>query len=666
MQKFCYTFALLIVTISLFSNTEMYSQAVQDPASIPVYQASGTIIVDGILNEADWSATAPHLMFKAGGSPSGTSYTPTGGAIVKPVYKDSSTTYVRFLHSNNKLYISLKSNDKQVCKFDWEGDGMFMVMKDASDKNSELKLYVKSATTFGVETGGAAPIPADGYSGIGVVSGTIYDSSDVDNGYTAEAVVDLSKIGYASLPAAMKCFLNIFDPDNFSTGAAPWGANGNFFKQWWGSEWGSEWRTLNFVNKITPYDPAVLPVYAATAPIIVDGLLNESDWAADVPHLVYKIGGTPSGNEFAPTGGAIVKPVYKDSSTTYVRFLHSNNKLYISLKSNDKQVCKFDWEGDGMFMVMKDASDKNTELKLYVKDATTFGAETGGAAPIPADGYSGIGVVSGTIYDSSNVDNGYTAEAVVDLSKIGYASLPATMKCFLNIFDPDNFSTGAAPWGANGNFAKQWWGSEWGSEWRTLKFELSVVPVELTSFTAKLIGNEVSLNWSTATELNNKGFEIQRSVNNSEFNAVGFVEGNGTTSDVKNYSFVDKTVSANVNYSYRLKQIDFNGAFEYSKQINVGSAVPSQFALQQNYPNPFNPSTKVSFNLPVSSSINLDVYNLIGEKVLTLAAGQFEAGNHSFNVNAAQLSSGIYIYKLNAVGIDGSNFVSSKKMTLLK
>ena len=101
-------------------------------------------------------------------------------------------------------------------------------------------MKVLNPTTFGAESGGGTPIPSDGFDGLGVVSGTIYDSSDVDNGYTAEGWIDLSSLGYGTLPASLEVSVVIFDPDNYSFGVGPWGPNGNFYKQWWGSEWGSD------------------------------------------------------------------------------------------------------------------------------------------------------------------------------------------------------------------------------------------------------------------------------------------------------------------------------------------------------------------------------------------------------------------------------------------
>ena len=199
-----------------------------------------------------------------------------------------------------------------------------------------------------------------------------------------------------------------------------------------------------------------------------------------------------------------------------------------------------------------------------------------------------------------------------------------------------------------------------------IRFTPLNVPVELTSFTGAYVGNNVQLKWATATELNNSGFDIQRSANGSAFSTVGFVQGNGTTTEQKQYSFVDNTVDTKVSYAYRLKQIDFNGAFEYSSIVNVGITLPVEFSLEQNYPNPFNPSTKISYAVPVKSDVTLEVFNLIGQKMMTLAQGTVEAGTHTEVLNASDMSSGIYLVKLVAVGENGAEFTSSKKMTLLK
>jgi len=204
------------------------------------------------------------------------------------------------------------------------------------------------------------------------------------------------------------------------------------------------------------------------------------------------------------------------------------------------------------------------------------------------------------------------------------------------------------------------------SYWDNIDFSGTIVPVELTTFTGKYNNNTVLLEWSTATELNNRGFEIQRSTAGSPFVTIAFVEGKGTTTESNNYSYVDRTISQSTQYSYTLKQIDFNGSYHYSDVVNLGKSLPLNFVLAQNYPNPFNPSTTISFGLPVSSNVSLDVYNLIGEKVTSIYQGELEAGNYEYNFDASNLSSGIYVYILNAVGHDLNQFTASKKMTLLK
>jgi len=187
-----------------------------------------------------------------------------------------------------------------------------------------------------------------------------------------------------------------------------------------------------------------------------------------------------------------------------------------------------------------------------------------------------------------------------------------------------------------------------------------VVPVELTSFTATADDGDVVLNWSTATELNNFGFEVQRSIEEDEFVTVGFVNGSGTTTEAKNYRFADKNLSAG-NYTYRLKQVDFNGTFAYSDEVNVDVTALMQFELAQNFPNPFNPSTTIKFSIPQSSNVTLKIFNTLGQEVSTLINQNMESGVHTINFDASQLNSGIYFYRL-----DAGQFSEVRKMTLIK
>ncbi|MFN3560722.1 MAG: T9SS type A sorting domain-containing protein [Chloroherpetonaceae bacterium] len=185
------------------------------------------------------------------------------------------------------------------------------------------------------------------------------------------------------------------------------------------------------------------------------------------------------------------------------------------------------------------------------------------------------------------------------------------------------------------------------------------LPVELTSFNAQVLNNGVRLTWTTASEVNNSGFEVQRSNDQANWTALGFVRGAGTTTEAQSYSFTDAQASGRV--FYRLKQIDFDGQFEYSNVIEVNVGLPKQFALDQNYPNPFNPTTTIAYQLPTAGNVSLKVFDMLGKEVATLVNGRQEAGSYTVNFNANQLSSGVYFYRLQA-----GNFVQTRKMMLVK
>ncbi len=192
-----------------------------------------------------------------------------------------------------------------------------------------------------------------------------------------------------------------------------------------------------------------------------------------------------------------------------------------------------------------------------------------------------------------------------------------------------------------------------------------VVPVELTSFAATVNEGNVSLNWATATETNNQGFDIERKLANSEFQKIGYVSGYGTSTESHSYTFTDKNISAG-NYTYRLKQVDYDGTFEYSNEINVDVTVPLEFALDQNYPNPFNPSTTINFRLATDSKVSLKIFNVLGQEVETLINGNQAAGSHQVEFDASLLNSGVYFYRLEANSSGGNKFVDVKKMILNK
>ena len=189
------------------------------------------------------------------------------------------------------------------------------------------------------------------------------------------------------------------------------------------------------------------------------------------------------------------------------------------------------------------------------------------------------------------------------------------------------------------------------------------VPVELISFSANVFDMNVKLNWSTATEVNNYGFEILRSAqnDNADWTKVGFVEGHGNSNSAKQYSYVDNSVRAGQSYSYRLKQIDFDGQFEYSKVVNVEVGVPMEYSLAQNYPNPFNPSTSIEYTVPSNEYVTLKVYDVLGNTVSTVVNENKEAGKYNVMFDASNLTSGIYFYSIQA-----GKFNQVKKMMLVK
>jgi hypothetical protein len=194
-----------------------------------------------------------------------------------------------------------------------------------------------------------------------------------------------------------------------------------------------------------------------------------------------------------------------------------------------------------------------------------------------------------------------------------------------------------------------------------LSFFPGIVPVELTSFTANANDNgNVELNWSTATEINNQMFEIERRKTEGQFTTIGYVEGYGTTTEPQEYSYIDNAVETGT-YFYRLKQIDFLGTYEYSDEIEVEVIAPSEFTLEQNYPNPFNPSTQITYQLAQNSNVVLKVYNLLGKEVAVLVDEHKEAGIHKVNFDASSLPSGVYLYKIETAGL-----IKTKKMMLMK
>ena len=197
----------------------------------------------------------------------------------------------------------------------------------------------------------------------------------------------------------------------------------------------------------------------------------------------------------------------------------------------------------------------------------------------------------------------------------------------------------------------------------TLAQLTDIVPVEMITFTASVRNSQVQLLWSTASELNNRGFEIERSVNDaSNFTSVGFVDGKGNSTEINYYSFNDNPQVSGANQIYyRLKQIDFDGTSTYSNIVNVSYDVPAEFVLNQNYPNPFNPATTISYFVPKEGFVSLKVYDFLGREVKTLVNEMKSTGSYELSFDATNLPSGTYFCIMSADG-----FSKTTKMVLLK
>ena len=186
------------------------------------------------------------------------------------------------------------------------------------------------------------------------------------------------------------------------------------------------------------------------------------------------------------------------------------------------------------------------------------------------------------------------------------------------------------------------------------------VPVELIDFSIDVKGSYIILNWRTATELNNSGFEIERKYENQDWEKIGFVPGHGTTTERQAYSFTDKPKNKG-KYLYRLKQIDYDGSYKYSDIAYVDNLIPLKFELKQNYPNPFNPSTKILYSIPHTSNMIIKVFDILGNEIETLVNGEEQPGSFEVEFNASTLPSGVYFYRLRA-----GDFVDTRKMILMK
>lgn len=188
----------------------------------------------------------------------------------------------------------------------------------------------------------------------------------------------------------------------------------------------------------------------------------------------------------------------------------------------------------------------------------------------------------------------------------------------------------------------------------------NIIPVELVTFSAEATENGVKLFWTTGSELNNRGFEVQRSTNLADWQQIGFVNGYGTSTALNSYIYFDNQPLSSISY-YRIKQVDLDGTFKIYDPVQVDFSTVLTYELVQNYPNPFNPITTISYSIKEKGFVSLSVFDALGNRVAVLVEEEKPAGKHSINFDAKNLSSGVYYYRI----ISGS-FTETKKMMLLR
>lgn len=334
----------------------------------------------------------------------------------------------------------------------------------------------------------------------------------------------------------------------------------------------------------------------------------------------------------------------------------------------------------GAIIVIYNAAYKDTVLgpdDTNFSDGTLLIPDTNSTFLQPNPGWK-TSKAPGDAIGLFNPKSGTTIEGIMAVAWGGFANFP--MNRFSNGWGytliPSSLSTTQGFYFSGGTTAGVTNASNWITEadasstpGKTNGGDNNLLPVELTSFNASYQNSVVELNWRTETEVMNYGFDIQRAeiysksnLSNPSYEKIGFVNGHGNSNSPNDYSFIDKNISSG-KYLYRLKQIDINGKFKYSKSIEVNTGnIPNKFILEQNYPNPFNPSTTIKFGFQNNTHANLTVYNAIGQQVAELFNGIADAGRiYNINFDGSKLSSGVYFYRL-----QGDTKTEIKKMLLLK
>jgi hypothetical protein len=567
----------------------LHAQGHTDPLYLIIQSAEHDITVDGVADETDWQRRFDFLVFKAGYEPGDVEYDVTAHTLVDghPDYVDTTTTLVKMLRYGTKLYMLIDSDDQYVNKWgnSWEGDGLFMKIKDAAGIPYEIKLYFNAA--------GTDPDIVHEESLVGSSQGAatkkggtvVNDTTQVDSGYVAELMIDLEVLGYTEEDKEIELVINIFDPDKQTGEAGQEWTIGSYHKSWWGSEWGDVYRTLRLAD-----DPLKV-AFSTDTEITLDGKLDESFWDGAESVVVGKGSTSSSGGWYMQWGHPTNE--YTDQSQAVIKFIHNGTDLYIGIESDDASVCKWTpgWEADGLFLWMTNKGDPRPTDRMEIKTMYFTGGEgdsaefsLGGVAPTgSAEGVSFEPEGTVTHTETNGPDEGYSIEVVVHTDYYGY-SVGDTVLLSTVIWDLDYAS--ADVWtDSTSDYAPNWWGTQW-------------------------------------CDVNFEKYYLYRAVVMS-----------GQASAIED-------------------------------DLQLGTI--REYRLHQNYPNPFNPNTTISYDLPVSSNIKIEIFDILGQKVVTLSDNYQIAGSHQVVWNGRDgvgnaVTSGVYFYRLTT-----PQFTQVKKMMLMK
>jgi hypothetical protein len=462
-MKLTGTKLLVALFLLVICGSLLYAQGHADPPFIQVQSAEHAITIDGVADETDWSRRFDYLVFKSGFQPGDVEYGVTEHLLIDgDTYIDTTTTLVKMLHYGTDLYILIDSDDKYVNKWggSWEGDGLFMKIKDAAGIDREIKLYFNAS--------GTDPDIVHEEQVIGCSEGVatkkegtvVNDTTQIDAGYLAEMVIHLDVLGYTDDVQEVAINMNIFDPDKQTGTAGEEWNKGSYHKSWWGSEWGND-------RKIRLADPPLRIAYSTDTAITLDGELTEEFWNGADHVVVAKNSYTSSGGYYSQWGDTLNE--YTDRSEAVVKFYHNGTDLYIGIISNDSSVCKWSpgWEADGLFLWMTNKGDKLPAARMEIKNmyfnesegaGTVF--ELGGAAPTgSAEGASYEPAGTTTHTESNGPDAGYSLETVVHTDYYGY-SVGDTVYLSVVIWDMDYSSSDAFDDHVS-DYAPNWWGTQW-------------------------------------------------------------------------------------------------------------------------------------------------------------------------------------------------------------